>query len=64
VVGLFVGASAAAKQKLYATATSGLCDDTPTAIIVGGAVPISANGGSNAKIDVFANGDLYVERLS
>jgi hypothetical protein len=64
VINLFVGANAAAKQKLYATTTSGLCDDTPTAVIVGGATPISANGGANLRVDVFANGDLYLERLS
>ena len=64
VISLFVGASAAAKQRLYATTTSGLCDDTPTAIIVPGVTPISANGGANAKIDAFASSDLYVERLS
>ena len=63
VISLFIGASAAAKQKLYATTTSGLCDDTPTAIIVAGVTPISANGGANAKIDAFASGDIHVERL-
>lgn len=64
VISLYVGASAAAKQKLYTTATSGLCDDIATAVIVAGVTPISANGAANAKIDAFANGDLYVERLS